>query len=312
MENNNENKQIFEKTGKLLDEAVSKVAEKTITAAKGTLSKARENYAIFDEKLDNLKDAHDMQTLKPFFDNDLHSSTFIYPKLIRIIDSDAKRAKSNACAGSIGFHTDIKTADNLLNIYTRFVNNLDLPFDGVVQEGFYFLNPNNIYVNLDDYFSYMNKKRIDELERIAQELGATKVEISLKSKKKTFVKNDGKAVASAGKRNNITISHEAQTEEYEKIEILNSNEFIGHEPNEPTLVYLKNEGDILNLIKARMENDIKSKTYSMVYGKSLGMSLTEAANVDAVLKAVKCSGNYSIQNETQEQHDTTLEYHIEF
>lgn len=150
---------------------------------------------------------------------------------------------------------------------------------------------------------------------VAQDLGAKRVQIKFKEHKKTFVIKNARAEGKVEK-NKASGSYEKADSEYSSIEIAADLKFSGHDtPTKPNLVYFKNEGDIEKLVQMRMgskNNKIESKTYKFQCNRSLGIKEKEAAQIDAVLYQLKCSGTASISSEVQRESRTDLEYSIEF
>lgn len=77
---------------------------------------------------------------------------------------------------------------------------------------FYYIDPSerNRYISLDEYFSYLKVARINELQKIAQDLGAKHFKVTYKeeqtsfSEKKMQAKADVKSIAAANAEHNST------------------------------------------------------------------------------------------------------------
>ncbi len=271
----------------------------------------------------------DRKLLRPVFPDELHSLATVasdittvgktrIASMIRIAERDKRRSESEACKGAVGYRMTVKGVE-LLNIYEDSAKQFGLWFHPNLSQTFYYSDhrQSNFYVSLDEYFAYLKNARVSELEMIAKDLGAKKIKIALKEKKKTFVAKKTKAEAKVPVKAKASGSYEREDSDYSSITIANETEFSGHDtPVMPDLVYFKNERDIQKLIEMRMDtskqNEIKSKTYSLQYNKSAGIKEKEAAKIDAVLSQLKCSGTASVSSEAQYENRTILEYSIEF
>ena len=262
----------------------------------------------------------DRKSLRPVFLEDFSPAL---PALIRIVEEDRRRSESEVCAGAVGYLDDIKGV-KLLNLYEGSAHLLGLEFYPGIFQTIYHVNPfqRNLYICLDDYFTYLKKARVSELERIAQDLGAKRVRITFQEHRKTLVgkKGTGNAEAQAlldtvaDVKGSVTYNRTDQT--YDGIEIAADVAFSGQEvPVIPTVVYFKSESDIEKLIQMRTgesQNRVQSKTYRFQCSNSSGISEREAGQIDALLRQIKCSGSASISSEAQRESRTDMEYHIEF
>lgn len=275
----------------------------------------------FGEYLDKKSYENDRKTLCPFFREDLAAETFVLPTMIRIVDYD-KRRENRACEGSIGFMTTTPEM-NALNIYTEFAPMLNITFYPFLREGAYYVDPchPDFYISLDEYFSYLKKVRVDELEMIAQDLGAKHIKIVLKEQRKNSAKQSDQVNVGV---NGFKLfgfgfngSYDSSNSETTSLEVAAEIDFAGHStPVEPKPVYFKHESDINSLIRMRMtpgnENKILSKTYSFKYSNSSGISVKEAVKIDAVIKKMNCDVGVSILNEATFENGIILEYSIAF
>ncbi len=235
--------------------------------------------------------------------------------MIRVLDPEKPYLENPVCIGSVGFGMREKNM-KVLNLFNQNAQDYGLTFYPSSGNYGYYVDPCNptLDISLNDYFSYLKRVRIDELTRIAQDLGATKIRISLKAEKKTFVDNKAKIKGREGKVASEEISHTNVAQKFESIEVASESSFKGHDPVEPKLVYFKNENDIKSLIEMRMnkENLLTAKTISFKYNNSSGMKEADAINVDAALAKMKLGGNASISSEVRDENRLFFEYYIEF
>ena len=282
-------------------------------------SKTKETSANIKATIDKKKQDNELKRLKPIFREDLEKVDFITQKLICISEPDKNFLESDVCKNAIGRYTDYKN----MRIITIFKENIDL-FDIELFPNndctVYYMDPinKNKYIALEDYFDYLKQVRVNELEKIAQDLGAKHFKITLMEEKKTFSKS-AKNIKTSGKyvtdKNSINVSTEKEIEEGKAsfIEISAESNFKGHEPIEPKLHYLKSESDIQNLINMRMsKNAIENRKVNIRLNKTSGMKRTDAENIDAALKVMKISGNTTIENEYNDESRRFFNYEIEF
>lgn len=140
---------------------------------------ARDAFVKASDAAEDAKLKAQKKLLAPVFLEDIQIHE--YPQMIRICEPDKQHLNSPVCEGSIGYMTE---ADGMavLNVYPDYVDALGVHFYPYDFEDVYYMDPANSssYISLDEYFAYMKKVRVDELNRIAQELGAKKIKVSIK------------------------------------------------------------------------------------------------------------------------------------
>lgn len=296
--------------------AASSVADATKTAFTNVSESIKENNQQISEQIDKAIYEKDKKRLCPFFEEDLRNENFSMPAMIRIVDYD-KRRDNKACQGAIGFETNTKDM-KVLNIYSEFVPMLNLRFYPHVKESVYYIDPcyKNLYISLDDYFAYLKKVRVDELQTVAQDLGAKQVTITLKEQKKSLTSKNAKG-SIGGRGISASANTTTRNNELLNLEVAAKVDFVGKDnPIEPNLVYFKNESDVNALIKMRLNpenrNNILSKTYSFLYSNTSGIKVNEAVKIDEALSHMNYNAGYSIVNEALSESRTILEYSIQF
>ena len=278
--------------------------------------KAGDGAVFIGNKVHQAKIDIDKQRFNPVFPSTITSEDFKYPGMIRIVEYD-KRMENEACEGAIGFENNIKGV-RVLTIYRSCLDQINLDFYPSVTETIYYVHPKNtgMYIDLDEYFVYMRKARVNELEMAARDLGAKSVKITLKEQKKVLVNKNKKAngLLNLQKKGNVKAEMEGTTneEDYANLDVLSDVVFIPHAPTFPELEIYKDDIDMKTLIDMRMKGNVESKTYQLSYSKTSGINNKIAAGIDAVLNAMDCSGNTSISSEVQHEERTILEYHIDF
>ncbi len=308
------------------DENIELTKAKTKQAIYDTGEKIKNTSEIFGKALADAKEEMDRKSLRPVFMDDVvkttedgHLISKILEKqqsIIRIVPRDKKREMNIVCNGAIGYRETIKGID-LLSIYEEYAKDLGISFVPNISQTFFYVDPfkEGMYVALDEYFTYFKKQRVNELEMVAQKLGAKRVTITFKEHERNFVKKNASGNVKV-QQNSVSASYDGENANEISMEIAADIVFSGHnEPIEPKLCYFKYESDISRLIQMRLDqstNQIQAKTYKFQCSQTLGIKESVAAQIDGVLHQLKCVGNASVSEETRKEGRTTLEYYIEF
>lgn len=284
------------------------------------LEKIKESSDKLSKQLYEAKLEADKKRLMPIFREDLECANFIYPAMIRVVEYDKQHMENEACQGSVGF-IDVVSGAKVLNIYKANIDCLKIQLHPNIVETIYYLSPRttNFYVDLDDYFNYQKKQRINELNQIAYSLGAKYFKVTVMEEKKTFIKKDMKASAKGsipgGDKVSGSVSSNDLSSERVTLKIESEMNLGGNDnPVSPELKYFAKENDILSLINMRLnkDNQLRSKTYQLKYNCSTIIKEKEAAQIDAAIKKFKIGGNISISSEVEQENRMTFEYYIEF
>ncbi len=115
----------------------------------------------------------DIDRLKPLFKETFKQPDFVMPKMICVDDIDKAHAESDVCKDSVGFKAVLNNVD-VITLYSNQIDQFGLTFYPGPDNGVYYVDPcdKNHYILLEEYFSYMKKQLVAELNRIAQSLGA--------------------------------------------------------------------------------------------------------------------------------------------
>lgn len=257
----------------------------------------------------------ELKTLQPVFPESLDNAEFLISKLIRITDRDKKRAESDVCQGSIGYLSD-KGGLRVVNIFKDSLDAFGLTFYPDSDCEFYYVNPTDRdnYICLDEYFSYLKTVRINELQRVAQDLGAKHFRVTYKEERTSFSETKGKAQIKAAKAASAETAHDASEKKYSMIDVAAEMQMDGHPPKEPKLVYLLKDDNVQNLIHLRMTggNGFHHHKISIKLSNSSGIKESDAVKIDAVLKGMKVCGNSTVASEARNESRRYLEYEIDF
>lgn len=266
-------------------------------------------------KMDEWKRQWNLKRLKPIFSEDLNGMQ--YSRLVRIVERD-KKFDIEVCRGSIGYWATCK-GERWVNIFKDSVNKFGLNFYPYEDVDFYYVDPTNMnnYIVLDEYFDRLKQARVNELQKIAQDLGAKKFRITYMREKSSLIKKkwNGKA---DGKTKDVdgtaSIDVDKLSKQYDKVEIEAENSFPGHEPVEPRVRYLKYDQNVQNLIEMRMDTKgpINHQTLSIKLSSTSGLKEKDAAKLDMILKSLKMDGNTTVLSEVQNEEKSILYYEVDF
>lgn len=257
----------------------------------------------------------ELKALQPVFSDFLDNGDFFMSKFIRVTERDKKHAESELCKGSIGFISEQKGL-RIVNIFRDSVDEFGLTFYSDKGSEFYYVDPSDSsgYIALNEYFSHLKLLRINELQKLAQDLGAKHFRVTYKeeklslTEKKTSTKANVKLVASG------EIENSSNDRNFSTVEVAAEMTFPGHSPIKPQLNYLNNDPSIKTLIDMRMDEKapLLHQKYMLKLSNSSGLKESEAVKIDAVLKGMKCAGNATVVSEVQNEARRYLEYEIDF
>ncbi len=262
----------------------------------------------------------DLKNLKPVFPDTLPFTdgdvAVAQPSIVSVVARDKRRSESEVCRGAVGYYQSAKGYE-LLNLYEDYIPQLKLAFYPTAAKGVFLADPyqRGVYIALDEYFDFIRKALVNELEVVAQDLGAKHVRISFKEDKKSLAAQKVKATAKT-QMESVSTERATSVDEFSSVEIAADVRFSGHtSPVVPPLVYFKNESDIVKLVRMRTSdgsNKIESKTYRFQCNRLFGAKEEDSAQISAILSGIKCTGSVSFSQNVQRESRTILEYSIEF
>lgn len=257
----------------------------------------------------------ELKALNPIFLETLNDTEFLVSKFVRITERDKKHAESEVCKGSIGFVSEQKGL-RMVNIFQDSVDAFGLSFYPDCGSEFYYVDPSDrdCYIALDDYFGYLKLARINELQKLAQDLGAKHFRVTYKEEKTAFSEKKVKAKGNAKVMGTVDVENNYNDKKYSTVEIAAEMVFPGHVPTNPVVKYLKHDPSIKTLISMRMDETapLLHQKFLLKLSNSSGIKENEAMKIDAVLKGMKCAGNATVVSEVQNESRRYLEYEIDF
>lgn len=294
--------------GKFDKEDISAIADTVSESVKNSAQALKESA---EEKSRQLE----LKLLKPIFTETIDTADFCMPKFIRIVERDKKRAESVVCQGSIGYFSDHK-GFRVVNIFSDSIDPFALSFYPDKGSEFYYVDPTdrNRYIALDEYFGYLKEERINELQMIAQSLGAKHFKVTYKEEKTSFTQKNLKGNVKASGMAGTEAEHSYLDEKYSTFEIAAESDYPGHEPVTPQLKYMQRDPSIKTLVAMRMNpaSPLSHQKFMLKMSNSSGIKESDAIKIDAVLKGLKVNGNANIVSEAKTESRRYLEYEIDF
>ena len=292
--------------GKFDFEDVSVIAENVGESVKKGVQFARtsleEKNKLFEQK-----------TLQPIFTETLDDANFSMPKFVRIVERDKRYIESEVCQGSIGYNSEQKGL-KIVNIFSDSVGVFGLSFYPDTESDFYYVDPveRDNYIALNEYFDYLKIARVNELRKLAQDLGAKYFKVTLKEEQSSLSEKKIKLHAKAGA--SADAAQESVEKKYTSLGIAAENRFTGHAPVQPQLKYLQRDQTVQSLIAMRMDEngELLNEKLMIEMSKSSGMKESDAVKIDAVLKGLKCSGSTTVESQAKNEAKRYFEYEIEF
>lgn len=250
------------------------------------------------------------RSLRPIFPEQLGSADFSLPRLIRVVERSGRYARSAVCRGAIGFESEAKGI-RIVNLFRDARAAFGLRFCPDGDREFYYQDPvePGQYIALGEYFDYLKLARVNELRRIAQELGAKHFRIRYCEEQSASAgtKKAAKAKAAAAE-------HSAAETRRTALRVEAEMELAGHAPVRPQLKYLRSDPLVQNLIAMRMEEG-EAFFYDrqlLKLSQSSGMEEADAVKIDAALKGLRCSADAHVTGEARSEAGRYLEYEIDF
>jgi len=263
----------------------------------------------------------ELKSLRPIFPHpveyaiSLDDSEFYMPKFIRVNNRDKKYATSESCQGSIGYVSEEKGL-HIVNVFRDSIDAFGLSFYPDSDSEFYYVDPSDrdCYIALDEYFGYLKSVRVNELKRIAQDLGAKYFKVTYKEEQTSFSSSKVKAGIRLTGNTKAEVSSDSSSKKFSRVEIESEMKFPGHAPIKPQLKYLQRDPSIQTLVAMRLDEKapLMSEKFVLKMSHSSGMKESDAVKIDAVLKGMKLSGNSTVTSEAQSEARKYLEYDIEF
>ncbi len=294
--------------GKFDKEDISAIADSVSESVKSSAQALKESA---EEKSRQLE----LKRLQPIFIETIEAAEFCMPKFIRITERDKKYSSSEVCQGAIGYYTDHKGL-KVVNIFSDSIDPFALSFYPDKGSEFYYVDPTDRdrYIALDDYFGYLKIVRINELQIIAQSLGAKHFKVTYKEEQNSFTQKKSKGNIKSTGISSGDAEHSFSDQKYSTVEIAAESDYPGHEPVMPELKYMQKDPSIKTLVAMRMDESspLSHQKFMLKMSNSSGIKESDAIKIDTVLKGLKLNGNISVASEAKNESKRYLEYEIDF
>ena len=274
----------------------------------------QKNAQTIKETVDTKVSEMELKVLQPVFLETFNSQDFFVPKFIKISGRDKRYAENDSCKKSIGYLSNPKGI-RLLNIFRDSVEASGLSFYPDYGGEFYYMDPSDSkkYIVLEEYFNYLKQVRINELQMVAQDLGAKHFRVTYMEENRSFLGKKATKGVNLHKVINTELDQSSIEKKYVTAEIAAEMEFLGHAPKMPKLQYMKYDPSINGLIEMRMkEYPLVHQKFMLKLSNTSGLKESEALRIDATLKSMKVGSNMTILKEAQNESKRYLEYEIDF
>ena len=292
-------------------ENVGSAAQKFVGGIKDNIGEGKKK---IDEKVKSAKLEADRKSLRPIFADEIDGPEFPFPKLLMITEGPDKAHKeSEACKGSIGFLNKADKMD-IVTIYKDNVGVLDATFFPDIDSEVYYVNPTDRdnYISLSKYTEFLIIQRMNEMQRIAQSLGAKRFNVRIVTKDASSEMEEAGVQAKVRKAG-VEVKGKSMVKRSHIFDYTSNNTFIEQEPKRPELKYLAKDPMIQNLIEMRLNGKtLQTQTIQVQLSDTSGIKIADAAKIGVALKAIKCSLGAQFVKETETQSRSYFEYTIEF
>lgn len=266
------------------------------------------------ESLDKKNLIKQKRELQPIFSNDLKDPTFKISKMVRITNIDKRRSSSPVCKNSIGYYSIFEDT-KLVNIFNNKADLFGLSFFPDKTHDIYYVDPvyKNKYIAADLYFAYLKDVRVNELQMLAQDLGAKHFKVTYKGYKSSSLNKKFKGKVEI-EDFGIEAEHNKDQNDVFEVDVAAEATFSPHEPIKPKIKYLKKELCIQTLITMRFNEKapLTHQKYTMNLSNTSGISIKDAIKLDANIKDMKTSGNVSFTSIVNNEAKSVFEYEIDF
>lgn len=312
--------EIRSKLGKASGKAIEKAAEYGSKAAEAAKGGAK----LVSEKAQDAQKEILLSYYSPVFPDEYRSPGYRVPDMVVIADG-VQRKDVDVCEGAIGWTSSAKGM-TVLHMYDEFVDESGLRFMPVAScDSAYFAHPfdRTLYVNLSCYFEEMQKDKMAELKQIAHKLGAKSCRLETFEEKKAVTVGRAKGGARMkAKIDDVNVnaaasaSLEVNASSSQRREMLFEQTFEGSaEPVRPSLRWFEHDPEIRSLVEMRCSGDGNAtSTYSIVLDctNAASMSGVTAEKVEASLKKIGASSNFSVEGEVLGEMRHKMVFKLEF
>ena len=301
-------------------EALSELVQGPVNWGKKAAAGAKAGVTAIVEKSKADEYARRLKKYNPLFPEQYQSETFNIPNIIVIVD-DAVRKGIDVCEGAIGWLSK-ESGEEVLHLYDEAISFSGIQFvPAPVCNAVYYVDhfDRGRFIQADCIFSRKLKEMIDELQHIAEFVGAKRCTIDISESISSADVKQRAANLSVGDKKtngNATLDYSAASKSYTTQQGHIEVTFTGLRfPKRPTLKWFANDNGINNLVEAccLRKRRVKELTLELLGSSSATMSQSIACAIDGIItKSLGGNGHASIASRVQEEHQRVLKFHIEF
>lgn len=301
-------------------ETISGFVQGTVELGKKAAADAKAGVTAIVEKTKADEYTRKLKKYRPLFPEHYQSDAFNIPNIIVIVD-DAVRKGIDVCDGAVGWLSK-ESGEEVLHLYDEAISFSGIDFiPAPVCNAVYYVDhfDRSRFIQADCIFSRTLKEKIDELQHIAESVGAKRcvIDISESSKNSRTKQKSADLGASTDQvRGNATADYKQSSKnsksQYGHVEA----EFTGLRfPKRPTLKWFIYDDSINNLIETCCSGKrrVKKLTIELAGSTSATMSQSIACAIDGVIsKNLNVKGHASMKSQAKDEYQSKLQFYIEF
>lgn len=301
-------------------EALSELMQGTADFGKKVAADAKAGVAAMVEKSKADEHARRLKKFNPLFPEQYANDSFNIPNIIVIVD-DAVRRGIDVCEGAIGWLSK-EAGEEILHLYDEAITFSGIQFiPAPICNAVYYVDhfDRSRFIQADCIFSRNLKEKIDELQHIAESVGAKRciiniTESSKKSKSKQKSVDLGASTDKASGNASVDFEQSGKNSKTQYGHI--TAEFTGLRfAKRPTLKWFAYDDSINNLVETCCagKRRVKKLTLELSGSATATMSQSMACAIDGVFSSsLKVKGHTSMKSQAKEEYQSTLKFYIEF
>lgn len=301
-------------------EALSELVQGTVDLGKKAAAAAEAGVTAIVEKSKADEYARRLKKFNPLFPEQYLSDGFNIPNIIVIVD-DAVRKGIDVCDGAIGWLSK-ESGEEVLHLYDEAITFSGIQFiPAPICNAVYYVDhfDRGRFIQADCIFSRNLKEKIDELQHIAESVGARRCIINISESSKNSKAKQKSASIDANTdqaKGKASVDYELATKnsrnQYGRIEA----EFTGLRfAKRPTLKWFAYDDSINNLVETCCSGKrrVKKLTLELSGSTTATMSQAIACAIDGVfVNSLKVKGHASMKSQAKEEYQSKLLFYIEF
>lgn len=301
-------------------EALSGLVQGTVDLGRKAAAEVKTGVTAMVEKSKADEHARRLRRFNPLFPEQYQNDSFNIPNIIVIVD-DAVRKGIDVCEGAIGWLSK-ESGEEVLHLYDEAIQFSGIQFiPAPICNAVYYVDhfDRGRFIQADCIFSRTLKEKVDELQHVAESVGAKRCTIDIRessksSKTKQTSADLGADTDQASGKATVDYEHTSKNSrnQYGHVEA----EFTGLRfPKRPTLKWFAHDDSINNLIETCCSGKRRVKKLSIELSGSTSATMSQsiACAIDGVInKNFSAKGNASMKSQAKNEYQSTLLFYIEF